>query len=177
MAKVRLKNPVYATFSSYMGVTKFKDGVSEGDVSENEIRILGSITAIEVIDDDGNVFDGGPAQIIIDMRNAPAPVEKKLKPVGEADTREEITPGPVEVKAVEPENDEVKEAEEELEAEIEEMTAEIEEEAETVYSREELEAIADEKGIAGLREIGNTLGVKSNSIEDLIKKILDKQKG
>lgn len=44
-------------------------------------------------------------------------------------------------------------------------------------TREELEAIADEKGISGLREIGNELGVKSNSIEDLIGKILAAQKG
>lgn len=177
MAKVRLKNPTYATFSSHMGVTKFKNGVSEGDVSESEIRILGSITAIEVIDADGNCFDGGPAEIINQMRNVPAPIEKKLVPVGEADTREEITPGPIEVKAVEPESDEIKDAEEELDAEIEEMNAEIEEEAETVYSREELEAIADDKGIAGLRDIGNKNGVKSNSIEDLITKILNVQKG
>lgn len=41
MARVRLKNPAYKTFSSYMGTTKFKNGVSESDVSDAEIRILG----------------------------------------------------------------------------------------------------------------------------------------
>ncbi|CCG43286.1 hypothetical protein [Magnetospirillum molischianum] len=39
-------------------------------------------------------------------------------------------------------------------------------------TREELEGLADKKGIAGLREIGDQLGVKSNSIPGLIDKIV-----
>lgn len=45
----------------------------------------------------------------------------------------------------------------------------------TLYTQGQLEAIADEKGIAGLRVIGDTLGAKSTSIVGLIAEILKKQ--
>ena len=43
------------------------------------------------------------------------------------------------------------------------------------YTQEELEAIADNSGIKGLRAIGDALGVKGNAIGELIKSILTKQ--
>ena len=43
------------------------------------------------------------------------------------------------------------------------------------YTREELEGVADESGISGLREIGNALNARSNSIEGLIDAILSAQ--
>jgi hypothetical protein len=43
------------------------------------------------------------------------------------------------------------------------------------HTRESLEAIADGKGIAGLRDIATPMGIKSNSIPDLIEKILKAQ--
>lgn len=46
----------------------------------------------------------------------------------------------------------------------------------TTYSREQLEAIADAKGIQGLREIAEPLGVKAVSIRTLIDGILSEQK-
>lgn len=42
------------------------------------------------------------------------------------------------------------------------------------WTEEELGAVADEKGIAGLREIAEPHGIKGNSIAGLIKGILDK---
>jgi hypothetical protein len=45
-----------------------------------------------------------------------------------------------------------------------------------VYTVEELEAIADAKGIAGLREVGEVVGVRANSISKLISGILAAQK-
>jgi len=45
----------------------------------------------------------------------------------------------------------------------------------TVYTEEELAKIADQKGIAGLREIADPLGVKGTSIVGLIAEILKKQ--
>ena len=45
----------------------------------------------------------------------------------------------------------------------------------TIYSREQLEALADKEGIAGLREVAETFGVKGTSIVGLIQEILDAQ--
>ena len=42
------------------------------------------------------------------------------------------------------------------------------------YTEDQLAAIADEKGIAGLREIAEPLGIKSNSIRMLMDEILKK---
>lgn len=44
-----------------------------------------------------------------------------------------------------------------------------------VYTREQLEEIADKRGIKGLREIGDELGVKANSVTALIDDILKAQ--
>lgn len=46
-------------------------------------------------------------------------------------------------------------------------------EAAAAHTEEELAAIADKKGIAGLREIADPLGVKAQSIKALIQGILD----
>lgn len=46
-----------------------------------------------------------------------------------------------------------------------------------VYTREELEAVADSEGIAGLRVIGNSLGVKAKNIDKMISAIMSAQGG
>lgn len=46
-----------------------------------------------------------------------------------------------------------------------------------IYTREELEAVADSEGIAGLRLIGGTLGVKAKGIVEMIDGILKAQGG
>ncbi len=45
------------------------------------------------------------------------------------------------------------------------------------FTREELESIADSEGIAGLRIIGNQLGVKAKGIVEMIEGILKAQGG
>lgn len=44
-----------------------------------------------------------------------------------------------------------------------------------IYSREQLEAIADKDGINGLREVGAEFGVKGRGIQELIADILKTQ--
>lgn len=44
----------------------------------------------------------------------------------------------------------------------------------TAWTEEELGVVADEKGIAGLREIAEPAGIKGNSIAGLIKGIVEK---
>lgn len=45
----------------------------------------------------------------------------------------------------------------------------------STYSRNQLEAIADQKGINGLRDIGDPLNVKGRSVTELIDKIIEAQ--
>ncbi|MDO1521881.1 hypothetical protein Q2T75_23695 [Klebsiella variicola] len=46
-----------------------------------------------------------------------------------------------------------------------------------IYTREELEAVADSEGIAGLRLIGGVMGVKAKGIVEMIDGILKAQGG
>ncbi|HDY9206465.1 hypothetical protein HRF84_08655 [Klebsiella variicola] len=46
-----------------------------------------------------------------------------------------------------------------------------------IYTREELEAVADSEGIAGLRLIGGNMGVKAKGIVEMIDGILKAQGG
>lgn len=179
MAKVRLKNKQWAGFSSFLGVTKFENGVSVGDVTEREAKLLGSITAVEFIDDDGNVTgNAGFGQINVDRRGEKAPVEKKKIMASDTFDVKDIEPTPdVQVVNKPKDEDETEKAEKDLDAEIKDLDVEGEDEAKEVktYTREELEAMADDKGIAGLREVGEARNVRSNSIDSLINKILKAQ--
>lgn len=61
-------------------------------------------------------------------------------------------------------------------AEVKADKAEVKvDKAEPKYSKEVLEAIADEKGIAGMRVVAKEFGVKDKSLEGLMSKILEAQ--
>lgn len=185
MARVRLKSPTMKNFSSFMGVTEFKDGVSVDHVSHREAQLLGSITGVEFIDDDGNATgNAGMAQVQVDGRSNAAPVEaKKIMASDTFNTPAEINAKDVTVTAPAPTVDDLDAAADDLDEEvtkIEAAEAADKPEGETsdaavVYSRADLEEIADKEGITGIRAIGDTLGQRSNSIESLIDKILKAQ--
>lgn len=183
MAKVRIKSPQWAGFSSYLGVTEFKDGVSVNDVSKREADLIGSIMAVEFVDDDGKpIGDAGYAQMQVDGKSAEAPVEaKKIMASDKYEHREEIGNEPVTAILKGKEKSEADDAVEDLEQEIEKIEADEasdDQEAEgekIVWTQEALEEEADENGIVGLRKIGEGLNVRSNSIESLIDKILKAQ--
>ena len=176
MSRIRIKSPQWENYSSYIGTVKFTKGVSDGHVSDAEMRIIGAVTTIEVIEEDGSTHAVGPGQTVADLRSMPAPIVPDLKPLGETDTRDVIPVEDIEVKPAKKPKDEIEDTEAELDAITDEGDEEQTAEGGTVkYSRDELEEIADESGINGLREIGDKYDVKSTSIEGMIKKILSAQ--
>lgn len=182
MARIRLTRPEMAKFSSHMGTVLFKDGVSVDHVSAAEARLLGSITAVEVINDDNEtVGKAGLGQEHANLRSKKAEVEKPLTPDQEKpNAPEEILQPDVKVEPIKSEED----PDDVVAAELEQKVSDLEDavQDETVsepaeaLSREALETIADEEGIAGLRKIGEPLNVKSNSVEGLIEKLVAAQK-
>lgn len=182
MPKVRLKSKQWAGFSSYLGVTKFENGVSVDVVSEREAQMLGSITAVEFVDEEGNATgNAGFGQVQVDKRGDKAPVEKKkLMAADKPHTPEELPVPDLKVVLKGGKADETDEAARELEDQIEGHEANIAQEdadveEKVVHTRESLEAMADEGGIVALRSIGEELDVRSNSITSLITKILKAQ--
>lgn len=177
MARIKLKTPGMESFSSYMGTVQFENGVSVEDVSTSEINRLAALTNIALIDEDGNEMGqaGLGAAMVGSNKTQIAPAQHSQ--TGTDDFKVEETPGPADFNTAPAPVDPIGQDEKDLDALINETgeTDEIPPMPETVYERAELEKIADEKGIAGLREIADPMGVKDNSINGLIKEILQAQ--
>lgn len=58
-------------------------------------------------------------------------------------------------------------------SEVEESVITVADQVDGIYTKEMLIEIADEKGIAGLRELAEPLGIKGNSIAVLIDRLLE----
>lgn len=152
--KIRLKQKGFEHYTGQMGAILFKDGVSVRDVLDIDRRRLAGVMYVE--DETGN-----QAPITQDASDAVAPVGRDtvvqkatIERVGGDDSDVPQYTKPVEEKP--------------KKAQVERLETEI-----TVrYSRDELEAIADAKGIGGLREIAEPLGVKGTSIRKLMDGIL-----
>lgn len=145
--KIKFANPDLASFTGMYGMLEFKDGVSVNDVSEHDVRLFGAITTIEVI---GDGFT--PEKSYDEIKN--------------------ISAGSVTLPTLA-----------ELQAQAAQLVTAVMSPPEgatvstpaVVYTKEQLEAIADKDGIAGLRNIGDTLDVRGTSITKLIQAILDAQ--
>lgn len=171
MAKIRLCGVGMEMFTGHMGSTYFENGVSVEDVSPVQIRLLGALTTIMVLDGEKE-YQGGSAADTAANRSTGYETKKTwLEPdelaALDAEVAKTVAPfeqGEVNVAAVQ--TDAFKSL-----ANTEPAKPNVK-----VYSREELEMIADEKGLKGLREIGDVLGVKGTAIITMIETILAAQK-
>lgn len=141
--KFRLTAPGFETYTGQMGVIFFENGLSVSDVLPvDAVRIAGVIG--------GEWEDGAPAnvsQLYLDNAHTPAPNDDEQRA---AATVTNDTPRSNDFDAA----------------------AQVAAEVGVSYTEEELARIADERGIAGLREIAEPLGLKGNSISGLMQAIL-----
>lgn len=140
--KLRLTQDGFASYTGQMGVVQFVDGLSIADVKPSDAVRMAAVMQCEW-------EDGSPAnvaQAILDNAHTPAPMAAPVAPqvpVAPAAPQAPVT--------------------------VAETVAPA---GPTVYTRESLEAVADQKGIKGLREIAAPLGIKAHSIAELIDEIL-----
>jgi len=145
--KIKIVESGYEGFTGMFGVVEFVDAVSVNEVSSAEANLLASI--IKVVDAETGLETGNLASEAL-TRDKPVVVTQYL-------TQADIDAG------------------------IEETNPSVAAVAtpvivgEKTYTQEELEGVADKEGIAGLREIGDALGVKNTSIAGLIEGILAAQ--
>lgn len=181
MPKVRFTDKAMKKFNGYYGQHMFIDGVSEHSLNKRDIDMLSAIVQIVAIDEDGGESFCGVAHDMVSGRRVGAVVSEPLKVAGEASFKAEENQPPVEPVQVKTEQDKTVET---LKSEVADLDAEIEASeaaadnktsSEGVYTKEDLEKIADENGIKGLREIAEPLGVKNVSIEGLIAEIIKAQ--
>ena len=77
MALIKIAQPGYETFSSYMGTLEFKDGISVREPTAREIALIGSnIKIVEVGSEDEQI---GPSVTMVNTRNISAHVEDALE--------------------------------------------------------------------------------------------------
>lgn len=157
--KLRLTQAGFETYTGQMGVVMFKDGLSEGDVLPiDAIRISAALGAEW---EDGTAANVG--EMYLNNMHAPAHV-------GNEDINNLSMPveGQASAKPKTAKKAELKE-------QPKEQSDEAAAQEKKVYTFEELSAIADEKGINGLREVGEPLGVKGTSIVGIIEAVLKAQ--
>lgn len=147
MVKIRLTEPGFENFNGVMGMVEFVAGESQSHLNEREANRIYNALRCEF-------FDG---ELVPDI--------EKLK------DRDKYT-------AIEFEQNARVMTQEEL---LLEKKNELKEKKKATLksnplSRGKLEAIADKKGLNGLKSIGAIFGVTDRSIAPLIDKILQKQK-
>lgn len=148
--KIRLKEKGFENYTGQMGAILFKNGVSVRDVLEIDKRRLAGV--MYVVDENGVQVStkqdaSGAVAVVGRETKEQAPVVER---VGGDDSEMPVFTHP-----------EKKKTKEEPKKVV----------PETRYTIADLEAIADEKGINGLREIANPLGIKATSIRKLIEEI------
>jgi hypothetical protein len=154
MAKIRLVQKGWEKFSDYLGPIRFDNGVSIDDVSEMEAARIGASIRVDWVETGKST---SPAQKMIDSKNMSAAdfnISVKGLPTAQeiADAKpvsSEEAPAPVVVKP-----------------------------AATVvydYTLESLEAVADEEGIKGLRDIADLYDVKGVSISGMLRDLMAKK--
>jgi len=143
---LRIKQAGFSNLTGSMGNIDFVDGLSVHAVSPGEAARLCATIRAEF--EDGS--NPSPAGILVAHANSQAEVVAPLATGDEIDAPLEVEEG-----ATAPD----------LEPSLSDLSP-------PEWTQAELEAIADEKGIVGLREVAEPLGIKSNSISSLVTSIL-----
>lgn len=147
---VKIVQPGWELFNDVLYGVKFEDGVSAHPLRRDQALQLGAMLAVQEVDEEGNELGPiNPAHELIKGLTVSAEVVEPVKmgaPTADTATGDAITDDITNSGSVT-----------------------------KVYAAEELEVIAAEHGIGGLREIGDRLGVKNTSVKGLIREIMNAQ--
>jgi hypothetical protein len=146
--KLKITQKGFEGFTGYMGTTEFAGGISVSDVSKMDAERIGAALGVEWVESGKNP---SVSQAIVDNH---------------ADKAVIVDPMPRATEVEQPEQPASAETGDKVVVESEK----------TIHTRESLETIADQQGIAGLREIGDGFGVKARSVKELIDEIMNAQK-
>jgi hypothetical protein len=152
MNYVKIVSKGWAGYTGQLNVISFRNGISTEPVPNGILDRIAAVTQLVACDAEGNEVGEGEH---LGIQNRMIGGVTMRAPVAVALSRQTD-----EEKALEG----VLDASKVLKAPVEKL-----------YSREELEAIADKAGLKGLREIGDKWKVRSKSIGDLIARILTVQ--
>jgi hypothetical protein len=149
MKHLKITQTGWEGFTGDLGFVEFKDGVSVEPLTDRQAAQISAAVLCVTVDEKGN--EEGQHGIATDMIGG---VTLSVDPVEEL---RRAKPG-------------------DLIAERRKAVVDSEKPPTKIYEREELEAIAEDKGINGLREIGSSWGARERSIAALIDAIMKAQK-
>lgn len=151
--KLKIISPEFSHYTGHFGTVLFQDGVSVGDVSSAEARVIAAITTVVDAETGARVGDvelwSTSQTKTAEVYNYPTVAQRKAMQASSG------APAPQTAVAA--------------------VVAAAASVAAVVHTVESLSAVADAKGIKGLREIGDTFGVKANTTAKLIDAILAAQ--
>jgi hypothetical protein len=148
MPKIRIIEPGFQGYTGNFGGAEFVDGVSVENLSKREVNQISCNIRCEAVDDEGNTT-GQTISV------AESIIAHSSHTLNEIDPKAPDTTLPS----------------------VSDESAALPPSLIGTYTREQLEAIADQKGIAGIREITDPFGIKGRSIVDLIDQFLSRQSG
>lgn len=152
MHYLKIVSKGWAGYNGQLNIITFKDGISTEPVIRRVADRIAACVQVVECDADGNegaeAVNVGVQHRLIDETASRAPIAKPLATQTEAD----------------------KQMEARLDA-ARALTAPID----SLFTREDLEKIADEKGIKGLRDVADAWSVKGRGIPELIEKVLAQQ--
>lgn len=146
--KVRITQKNWLNFTGSFGTAQFVDGIA--DVAISEAMRLGALIEIRVVNPDGSdgeIISPSNDMLLTERLSAQVTPSRRIQTVEETPVQADDD--------IEPVEDDTEEAK--------------------VWTSKELEAVADEGGIAGLREIATPMGIKGTSIHGLIEAIINHQ--
>lgn len=145
MARIKITQAGWAGFTGEIGITQFKDGISVDHVGRREIVVIGASLSLIEVDDDGDEGENPALQHRMLSDGSMSMPAEILKPLARA--TDEAPAAPRAAKAIDPT-------------------------AITFHTKDELEKLAETKGLNGLRAIMDPLNVKAVSINKAIQVIL-----
>jgi hypothetical protein len=145
---IKIKTPGWGSYTGELGMTRFEDGVSVEHISSREAYSLGSMLDVVEVDEEGN--EGNPVSHAWDMVRGNSITAPVTPPRLRQSDIDEAAAAAAEAAGDEPD-------------------------VTTLHTQSSLEIIASEKGIAGLREIADPLGIKGTGIKAMIADILLRQ--
>lgn len=160
---VKITQPGWASYTGPLFGVHFENAVSQGPVRRDQALQLGAMVSVVEVDEHGNELGPvSPAHELVVTRDVSAEIVERMKTDAQAAGNDGQTA------SNEPDAIQGDDGADMIETEAE---------GPKVYTEAELQDIADAKGIAGLRDIGEPLGVKNTSIRGLIREILAAQNG
>lgn len=174
--KVKIVQKGYEHFTGQIGITMFENAVSVDDVSYREACALAAIFSVRDAETGKEIGAIERERAVWDNANIPIPPSLKTASQKKVDAGTLKKPDDSENLGDETGGDDQGQAGGDGENGESGTGGEDQTGDEfTAYTREALEALADEGGIAAIREVGAKFGVKGTSIARLIDEILAAQ--